>query len=381
MNGIWYYFYAFVIVWILAMAFRDKLENHNFEVNFPVIMWRTKRLRGFIDNIANSIPRFWKWYYNIGIIVSFLAMIFISYTLIASLQTITTTPSVSIILPGVEMPGSTIYVPFVYGFLALITVLVVHEFSHGVASRLDKLSIKSIGLLLVAIIPGAFVEPDEDDLLESSRLTRLRVYCAGSVANMSLAAIAIICTLLISSFVVPAVFYDDGIEISRVVTDSPCDGILKEGMVIRSINNESCNSAVEYSSIISSFKPNETVVVTTDSGQYNVKLGSNPNNASVGYMGVQAAYHYKVNDYYAGIFGDKIPTVIFMFLEFLKWVFILNLGIGLFNLLPIKPLDGGHMLEILLSYRLPEEIYRPIVKATSYIMVLIIFISLFYSFF
>ena len=55
---------------------------------------------------------------------------------------------------------------------------------------------------------------------------------------------------------------------------------------------------------------------------------------------------------------------------------MLNLGIGLFNLLPIKPLDGGYMLEILLNYKLPEEKYNPIVNSLSVVMSMIIIFRL-----
>lgn len=37
------------------------------------------------------------------------------------------------------------------------------------------------------------------------------------------------------------------------------------------------------------------------------------------------------------------------YLEALMWLLILNIGLGLFNLLPLPPLDGSHILENLLS--------------------------------
>ena len=55
---------------------------------------------------------------------------------------------------------------------------------------------------------------------------------------------------------------------------------------------------------------------------------------------------------------------------------MLNLGIGLFNLLPIKPLDGGYMLEILLNYKLPEEKYKPIINSLSVVIPMIIIFRL-----
>ena len=371
MNGIYYYLIAFVIIWVLVAVFHEKLSTQGVEMNFPVIMWRTQRLRGLISGISNFSPRFWRWYMNLGIVVAFGAMIFITWTLVSTLPTVFDTPSVSIIIPGVEMPGSSIYIPFVYGLIALATVLVVHEFSHGIQSVGEKISIKSIGLLLFAIIPGAFVEPDEEELKNAKRSSRLRVYAAGSVANITLALIAMLLISLISMGI-PAFFDENGIEIDRIVTDSPSDGILKEGMIIESINNEKVNDSESYVNIVGSFHPGDNVSVQTDQGTYNVVLDKNPNNESVGFFGIQASKHFEMINNSLG----PIPWVLFELLELFQWVAMLNLGIGLFNLLPLKPLDGGYMLEILLSYRLSEEHYKPIVNALSVVMAMIIVFSL-----
>ena len=371
MNGIYYYLIAFAIIWILSAVLHDKLERHGFEINFPVIMWKTQRLRGLISRISNFSPTFWRWYMNVGIVVAFGAMIFITWTLISSLPSVFETPAVSIIIPGVEMPGSSIYIPFFYGLIALATVLVVHEFSHGVQSVGEKISIKSIGLLLFAIIPGAFVEPDEDELKAAKRSSRLRVYAAGSVANISLAVIAILLVSLISAGI-PSYFAEDGIAIDRIVTDSPSDGILKEGMVLQAIDNHTIGNATDYSNIVSSYSPGDNVSVKTDQGTYTLTLDENPNNESRGFFGIQANRHFELINDSLG----PLPWVLFEFLELFQWVFMLNLGIGLFNLLPLKPLDGGYMLEILLSYKLSEEHYKPIVNALSVVMAMIIVFSL-----
>ena len=371
MNGIYYYLIAFVVIWIVAAIFHDKLSNHGFEISFPTIMWKTKRLRGLITRISNLSPRFWRWYMNIGIIVAFGSMIFITWTLVSTLPTVFETPSVSIVIPGVDIPGSSIYIPLVYGLIALATVLIVHEFSHGVQSVGEKISIKSIGLLLFAIIPGAFVEPDEDELKNAKRTSKLRVYAAGSIANISLAVIALLLMSLLSAGI-PAFFTENGIEISRVVPDSPSDGILKEGMVIESIDGHEINSSDSYVNIISSFKPGQNVSLQTDSGSYTIELDKNPNDQSKGFFGIQANKHFKLINNSLG----SLPWVLFEFLELFQWIAMLNLGIGLFNLLPIKPLDGGYMLETLLSYKLSSEHYTPIVNAISVIMAMIIIFSI-----
>ena len=169
MNAIWYYVIAFVLIWIVALVFKKQLTERNVEVNFPVLMWKTQRLRGFIDRIAKRSPRFWRWYMNVGIVVCFGFMIFMTVALFYSLQFIASSPAVGLVIPGVDVPGSPIFVPFVYGIVGLATVLVVHEFSHGILARVENVSIKSIGLLLFAIIPGAFVEPDDEEIETISR--------------------------------------------------------------------------------------------------------------------------------------------------------------------------------------------------------------------
>lgn len=371
MNGIYYYLIAFAIIWILVGIFHDKLSDYGVELNFPVIMWKTQRLRGLISRISNFSPRFWRWYMNIGIVVAFGAMVFITWTLISSLPSVFETPAVSIVIPGVDMPGSSIYIPFLYGLLALATVLIVHEFSHGIQAVGEDIPIKSIGLLLFIILPGAFVEPDEEELKKAKRSSRLRVYAAGSIANISLAIIALLVVSLISAGI-PHYFAEDGIAIDRIVEDSPSDGILKEGMILKAVDDNEINDSTTYSNVVSSYKPGDNVTVKTDQGSYSLTLGKNPNNESRGFFGIQANKHFELIDNSLG----PIPWILFELAELFEWIFMLNLGIGLFNLLPLKPLDGGYMLEILLSYKLSENQYKPIVNALSGVMAVIIIFSI-----
>lgn len=375
MNGIYYYLIAFFIIWILSLTLKDKLSNHGFEINFPVIMWRTDKLRGLISKISNFSPTFWKWYMNVGIVVCYIGMVVMAWLLLSSLESVFDTQTVSIILPGVEMPGSSIYVPFLSGFIALATVLFVHEISHGIQAVGEKIPIKSVGLLLFAILPGAFVEPDEDELKKSSRVSRLRVYGAGTMANITLALIALLVVAGIS-YEIPQLFDENGIEIGRVVGDSPSDGILKEGMVIESIDGNKINDSKSYVNVVSSFSPGDNITVQTDQGSHTVELGKNPNNESVGFFGIQASKHFVLKDNSLG----PLPWVLFTLAEIFEWIFTLNLGIGLFNILPIKPLDGGYMLEILLSYKLSEKQYKPIVNSISAIFAIVIVFSLIVGF-
>ncbi|MDR1819348.1 MAG: site-2 protease family protein [Methanobrevibacter sp.] len=381
MNGIWYYIIAFIVIWIVALVFKKPLTKVGVEIEPPMLMWKTTRLRTTIEKIANKSPKFWKLYMNAGIVASFIAMTLMSYLLISSLLTIKTAPSVSLVIPGVEIPGSPITVPLGYGLIALATVLIVHEFSHGILARVEKISIKSIGLMLLTILPGAFVEPDEEELKKTSKLGRMRVYAAGSVANMSLALVAILTTLLISNLIFPAVFYGNGMEIQTIIPNTPADHILEKGMIITSVNGEDVKDVKRYNAVFSTLKPGENISIITNKGEYNILTSQNPQNNSRGYVGVSASNHYEVKKEVSNILGNNVPLVLFNFYDLFSWIFTLNLGIGLFNLLPIRMLDGGALFKDLLTFKLSEKIVDTLLNATTIFFVVVIVFSLVYGLF
>ena len=71
LNVLWYYAIGFIIIWILAILFKDRLK---IDIEGPILMRRTQRLRDFIDSIAKISPRSWRWTMNIGLPVAFFFM-------------------------------------------------------------------------------------------------------------------------------------------------------------------------------------------------------------------------------------------------------------------------------------------------------------------
>ena len=313
---------------------------------------------------------------NIGIVISTGFMILMAIALVYSLKTLLDTPTVSLIVPGVEVPGSPIFIPLLSGLIALATVLIVHEFSHGILSRVEKINIKSIGLLLFAIIPGAFVEPDEEELNELSRPAKMRIYVAGSMANLTLAAIALIIMTVISSFIVPVVFEDEGVVVNRLTEDANAKNYMSEGMIIKSINNLTVTDIDSFQKAANTLKPNDTVNIHTDQGDYSFQLKTNPMNKSIGFMGIQVNANNVIADDFDNQFYTPLLWLLMPLTDLLFWIYFLNFAIGTFNLLPMKPLDGGHLLENLLSYIMPEIAYKPIVTFMSFLMGIIIVVSL-----
>lgn len=369
MNALWYYAIGFVLVWVLALLFREQLK---IDIHGPLLMRRTKRLRGFIDSVAQKSPRFWRWSMNLGIPVSVFFMGLMVYGIIMSIQLMFQTPTVGIVLPGVDIPGSPIYVPLGYGIIAMGILMVVHEFGHGILARVEGVRIDSIGVLLLAVLPGAFVEPNEADVEKSSRISKLRIYAAGSMFNVGTALVALLLMLALSNFVITPSFHSDGMQISSVVPGSHAVGTLTERMVIHSINGYSTSNIAEYYKAINNTKIGSALTFNTDKGVYTVKAGVSPSNSSKAYIGIRTQEYMVVNSGVSDTFGNLVPWIVFPLKELLYWIFLLNLLVGTFNLLPMKPLDGGLILEELLRYKLSEENVHLIMSNMSWILIAVV---------
>ena len=372
-------------------------------------MRKTKRLRGFIDNTAQRSPRFWKVTMNVGIPITVFFMILIVYLVLISLKTLLSAPQVSLILPGVPVPGSPIFIPFAYGIIALMTVMVIHEFGHGIIARAEGIKIDSIGVLLLAILPGAFVEPNEEDIEKSKRITKLRIYAAGSFFNLILAALSFIGLVLITVLIlgsltlsIPAitipgtsigtepvtflnatnpvypVFSTEGIQIESVVPGSPGSKVLQTGMVLQSINGVSTNNITKFTQLASNLHIGENLTLKTNQGTYHIIAGTNPTNSTRGYIGISSTANEIVNPNYARTYG-QLPWLAYDLSFLFYWIFLLNFAVGTFNLLPMKPLDGGLMLEELLRYKLSNIWVNRIMTPVSYILIMIIVVSIGYS--
>lgn len=340
-----------VAFWAILYALFGKKEEaeEGLTVDVLVAMWRTKRLLGLIDGIARRGKRFWRIYGDIGIILGFLGMAYVFYALFrTAMRTITTggeQAGVQLVIPGIT-------IPLWYGLIALAVVMVVHEMSHGIVARAENLPLKSVGLVLLAVIPGAFVEPDEEELEKAPLRTRLRVYGAGSLANVITALLAV----LIINLTITPVLQPAGILVSGVLEDSPAFGVLQKGDVIIAMDGQEVKDMDEFVSFMNGTSPGQVVTlrILRDGKELNVKitLGAHPENPEKGYIGIYPAQHV------VSKVGHE--DVILPLFSVMYWVYVLNLGIGLMNLFPLVPLDGGKMLDDVVKAYLPERIAKPV---------------------
>ena len=168
-------------------------------------------------------------------------------------------------------------------------------------------------------------------------------------------------------------------QISSVVPKSPAEGVLQQGMVIKSINGQPTTNTLKYLQALNKTKIGDTLTFQTNKGTFSVKTTASPNNASKAYVGIRSQENLVLNSEVSQTWGNSLPWILFPLRDLFYWIFILNFLIGTFNLLPMKPLDGGIMLEELLRYKLSEERARSIMYPLSLLIVAIIVVSVVYG--
>lgn len=295
-----------------------------------------------------------------SVFLGFLGMAFISFDIVRGLYNIVfanAAPTVSVVLPF-EVRGA-FYVPFAYWFISIILVMIVHEFSHGIFARLCSVRIKSTGLAfagaIVPIIPGAFVDIDEKQLMKKSVFQQLSVFSAGPFANFVFAALFFV--ILLGLIPVVDVFYQpNGVRIIEVVKSSPAEITgLSVGDVITNIDGKTIKSSDDFSAAFDGkIKWNEINI----NGK-NIILSERNNKPFLGVVVEQ--------DYY--LTKDSLFAPIIRWLkELIFWIFALNLGVGAFNLLPLGPLDGGRMMHVLLcNYFSNKHVHRVMVTVNTFL--------------
>ncbi|MEM0449617.1 MAG: site-2 protease family protein [Methanomassiliicoccales archaeon] len=167
-------------------------------------MWRTEGGKNLIDRLARP-SRFWHAYAFAAKITCLAVGVFIMALLIWEATIVSRIPDDS--APTLEMmlgiPGVNPIIPVIYGIIGLIVAIFVHEYAHGILTRVGQMRIKSLGLLLFIVPIGAFVEPDEQQIANADRKRRTSLYAVGPATNIFLALFCVLlfCNILMASAV------------------------------------------------------------------------------------------------------------------------------------------------------------------------------------
>lgn len=249
-------------------------------------------------------------------------------------------------VPVLKYAGTDVSIPLFPDILiAFIILLALHEGFHGMVARAQGIPLKNTGLLFASIVPlGAFVEPDEERFRKEEPHKRLRVYAVGSFANIFVIALT---AFLIGQAMLSAGAVESSGFIANIIPGTPAAASLKQGEPVLSVGGVDTPSFEDFSEAMAGSRPGENLTVRTPDRTVTLTLGAHPENGSRGFVGLR-------NDYVDPIMALYAPQLSAAYLEpssgtrlfeLIKWVFFLNIMLGIINLLPIKPLDGGYVYD------------------------------------
>jgi membrane-associated protease RseP (regulator of RpoE activity) len=373
----------------------------------PFLMWRTERGKKFIEKLAQK-KRFWRVFGDIGIGINLFIMIFLMFFLVWAATLVPSIPQDKEPDPllMIGLPGVNPIIPIWYGIFGLAVAIIMHEFAHGILTRVADLKVKSLGIIACVVPIGAFVEPDEEALKATEKRKRMRIFAVGPASNIFF---AIVCALIFSwvfmGSVVPA---SDGVFINGVGQGTPAenasiepgmiisymDGFTENGTPIQGVEIEDID---DFRGFMNKTHVNDTINITVylkgdtrilqatlaDRYDYYTELEEDKGK---GYLGVSymtpktllkalqrplsseestggkvgnllfytllpfyrlSPFPSHLTDAYE-VTGplSVLPTEAFWILaNIFYWLFWLDLMLGMTNALPAVPMDGGHIFK------------------------------------
>jgi membrane-associated protease RseP (regulator of RpoE activity) len=388
-------------------------EEKRVEFRFPLLIVRTKRFAGVFNRLgALRASKYISWLFLI--FVPFVAGIAL-YLIVNSLIALLTNPAVGQVAKQLGptsvllLPGINPTLPIVYGWIAIVIAIVIHEGAHGVIARNVGLNVKSSGLLFFLIIPiGAFVDVDEEQIKTARARSSLKVMAGGVGGNVLVGVVCLIGLLLVVGSLTPLV---NGVYISDVQQGLPAQmtGLQPKDVLI-SVDNITINNSTQLRAILDTKTAGDLVNVTVARGnqwQYHytttVNLTTSDNRTVMGIlagdlMTKQVLQNYEsfsldklvlyivpptlagsvvpYSDSLAPFYSSPIPGWQ-IFANAFFWIWFVSFNVAIFNALPIYPLDGGRIFNITLKRfagkRMSEKaIYRTTVGVTVTCLLLVL---------
>ncbi len=367
----------YLVIFLIFYLNRDKVSREGI-----IFLLRSKLGIKLMDRLRNSV---WtKIFAGVSIVAGFYlmaeALFYLLYGIYEKVATFTP------LIPGTKIPGTEITIPFLEVVIAIFVVAAIHEFAHGVLIRRYGAKIKSTGLFLLGPFIGAFVEPDEEDIKRLSTTQQVAIFNAGSTSNLlSGILFLLIATYLITPVVNSTVNFD-GVLILNVTKFSPAyNASLHPGELIMYINGTRVRDINDFFKVMEDFKPYEYINITTNESVYIFQLGEQnytevkftifpypktvQENVTKPYIGISFQNHFTIKN-------KPLYDFFSFLLRVFQWLFMISIGVGIANMLPALPFDGGRTILALLSRRLDEEKALRVMTTISAIIFLLIIINI-----
>jgi membrane-associated protease RseP (regulator of RpoE activity) len=368
-----------VLVFLALLVLFFYRDRGNVERQGIFLIRKTRRGRAFLTRLGQRLPRTWWLYGMIAVAIGFAASVFITHFLLSmtlEVMAAEAAPPLAVVLPSptsdvVVMPG-LIGIPFWFWIISIFILAIVHEGSHGIMAARERVRIKSLGWGLLVAIPLAFVEPDEKQLARERPMKQLRVFAAGSFGNFVL---AVATSAFLSLVFVPAFFASSGVAFGGLMEGFPAAEANLTGTIV-GIDGYNVETVEDLSAALDEIGPGRSIVVRTqvasgdgfEERSFTLTTVENPDyeGSGKGFIGISEIYiEMAAKDWI------PFPGMVYFIASLLSFMALLNLGIGLFNLLPIIPLDGGRMWKVVLDRYVPGQSKR-IMGTLSWVLFLVI---------
>ncbi|MEM4273314.1 MAG: site-2 protease family protein [Candidatus Caldarchaeum sp.] len=332
------YLAVVAVSWLAFYVLAKKLKLRKAAIYPFLAIYRFSPVEWVFDRVASRAPRLWRLVSRLAVVLGFGMMFFAFYLLLNNLSTYLLRPAeVSVrnvvvpLIPGITIKPQNIP----YMLLALAVVLVTHEGMHGVVARLEGIPVKSAGVFLAFVFPGGFVEPDEKAFKSASPGSRMRVAAVGSFANLAVGLVAVACLLSLFTMV----------ETGLYVTEADADSVVRVGEVVKSLNSVPVNSATIARTIT---LPTEISLVT-DSGARSYRVDPQHVGREMSLASVLRSLGVVDAEPFVEPRFPAPPSLSHVVFKVFFWLQLVSLGVAVFNMLPIKMLDGELMLRALLE--------------------------------
>jgi membrane-associated protease RseP (regulator of RpoE activity) len=377
---------------LIAHYIRDRGLFRDHVVFFgPIMGIKTDRV-GFFDWFRKFKTAL-RAYATLGVVMVVVVSAFMTFAMVLTVsQNLVQTPDPTGIYDPrniLAIPGINEAIPITAAVvIGLLLTMIIHEFGHAILARVEDMRVRSMGLLIAVIPIGAFVEPDEEDVEAAKGMPKIRMLGAGITNNI---VVGLVCFGLMFLLVGMATPLSTPL-VQGVYQDYPAaEAGLPGYSVITSINGVPVTSQEEIATVMGGTQPGDTVALTAEKdgakSTYTLTLDEWPeelaDDRSSGFMGV---YYYSAptvkenlgriadlgllaplyltiapidafilsNSLQLGILLTDTPEQIaweepFPFfwgtVHLFFWTGWFNLLVGMFNAIPIVPLDGGYMMK------------------------------------
>lgn len=358
------------------------------EVKLPLILIHTPFGLDFFDRVARW-PGAKTWArFNTYLmpIITALAIFLIVGSLAILVANADARQNVGNIEPTANLliPGLNPYLPITYGWIALIVTIIIHEAGHGIIARIYNVRVDSTGLVLFLGLPiGAFVNIERDELNKVTLKKKSAILTAGPLNNMILAILSLAALYFVITTLSPLPPDPNspqfGIAIVSISPDSLAESIgMTAGSIIQTVDGQEIREINSLGDVLRSNLGNTIEITWFDSDNQLISRQATLPNAvepGQGILGVQVTPLLPdsgaVLDRYRGAFSTNPIAILLpptmqqgavpyselmapryestlgpawvLAANMLFWLWFVNFNVGIFNALPIGPLDGGQL--------------------------------------